>query len=345
MTTESKRKHSTDSEYSGDSADSEDAADSADSSDSDSKRPKKIPKYNEYGKPRYYLSSDFDKILPINWKSQIAAWCTEDLPPFDYAEHVVGHEVKTATLYGKSKGYLAGVPFFEEVFHHLGCEVKWHVNEGVKLGDKADKKTAIATVKGPVNKILYGETTAINLLSRCSGIATQTSIVNTSLERHNYSKQTFTASTHNMTPGFRLVEEYGLLVGGVRCKQLDPSNTILLDQNHIWACKSVNNMIDIAKAASGLTHKIAVAVNNYRDALNASRVCVDTIILQDFSSKDMKLIMKKSKDINSPSLFATRIETTREQLHDISFAELDILCTNLFHEGSMPMNFYLEFNR
>ncbi|CCU82247.1 nicotinate-nucleotide diphosphorylase [Blumeria hordei DH14] len=308
MTTESKRKHSTDSEYSGDSADSDDAAES---SDSDSKPPQKIPKYNKYGKPKYFLASNFRNILPLNWKSQIAAWCTEDLPPFDYAEHVVGHEVKTATLYGKSEGYLAGVPFFEEVFHYLGCEVKWHVNEGVLLEDKADEKTAIATVTGPVNKILYGETTAIDLLSRCSAIATQTSTLNTSLESINHSSLTVAANTHSMTPGFRLVEEYGLSVGGVHCKQFDPSSTILLDQNHIKACKSVNNMIEVAKAACGLTCKIVLTVDNERDAISACRVCVDTIKLENLQAQEIKSIINKSRGMNSPSLFAIQHEVTR----------------------------------
>lgn len=47
--------------------------------------------------------------------------------------------------------------------------VEWHVNEGAAL----IPITHCATVKGPVRKILLGERVALNILARCSGIATK----------------------------------------------------------------------------------------------------------------------------------------------------------------------------
>lgn len=47
--------------------------------------------------------------------------------------------------------------------------VEWHVNEGETL----TPTTHCATVKGPVRKILLGERVALNILARCSGIATK----------------------------------------------------------------------------------------------------------------------------------------------------------------------------
>ena len=43
------------------------------------------------------------------------------------------------------------------------------------------------------------------------------------------------AGTRKTTPGFRLVEKYGMLVGGIDGHRHDLSSMIMLKDNHIWA--------------------------------------------------------------------------------------------------------------
>ncbi len=43
------------------------------------------------------------------------------------------------------------------------------------------------------------------------------------------------AGTRKTTPGFRLVEKYGMLVGGVDAHRHDLSSMIMLKDNHIWS--------------------------------------------------------------------------------------------------------------
>jgi len=54
----------------------------------------------------------FANLLPPSWKTTVQQWLQEDIPSFDYGGFVVGDKLETATLYGKTKGVLAGVPFF-----------------------------------------------------------------------------------------------------------------------------------------------------------------------------------------------------------------------------------------
>lgn len=51
---------------------------------------------------------------------------------------------------------------------HRG-RVEWHVQEG----EAFEPVRLVATVRGPVRKILLGERVALNTLARCSGIATR----------------------------------------------------------------------------------------------------------------------------------------------------------------------------
>ena len=89
------------------------------------------------------------------------------------AENVIDHEA-SAILYGKSNGTLAGIPFFEAIFDRVGCNVLWYMEEGNTI-DVSNGKVRVAKVTGPCRKILTGERLALNILSRCCGVATQVS--------------------------------------------------------------------------------------------------------------------------------------------------------------------------
>ncbi len=71
---------------------------------------------------------------------------------------------------------MAGVPFAQEVFDQCRLKVTWNFKEGDYLDpNKIGKngKIPVAKVEGPVKNVLIAERTALNLLARASGIATQ----------------------------------------------------------------------------------------------------------------------------------------------------------------------------
>lgn len=113
-------------------------------------------------------------LLPPAYKRQISYWLEEDCPSLDVGGFVVGDTPGEARLLCKSPGVVAGVPFFDEVFAQLDCTVEWHVREGEKITAKdAAAKRHCATVRGSMRKILLGERVGLNLLARCSGIASR----------------------------------------------------------------------------------------------------------------------------------------------------------------------------
>ena len=120
-------------------------------------------------------TDNYTHLLPPHYKTLVTSWLHEDSPSFDYGGFVVGSAPSTATLYCKSPGVLAGVPFVDEVFAQLGCVVDWKVKEGafVDTNAVAGGKVVVAIVSGPAGRILLGERTALNVLARCAGIATK----------------------------------------------------------------------------------------------------------------------------------------------------------------------------
>ena len=232
-------------------------------------------------------------LLPVHWKSQITAWFAEDTPSFDYGGFVVGDSERAATLYGKSKGILAGVPFFDEIFAQAGCTVKWHLKEGSVLDLGASGKVAVATVTGPVRKLLLGERVALNTLSRCSGIATKSRTMLELVRKVGYAG--ILAGTRKTTPGFRLVEKYGMIVGGVDCHRHDLSSMTMLKDNHIWSRGSITDAVRAAKAVGGFALKIEVEVDSEKAADEAIAAGADIIMLDNFDGEGLKVAAKSLK--------------------------------------------------
>ena len=115
-------------------------------------------------------SYNLSLILPSSsLNNLVQTWLSEDLPSFDYSGTVVGNRKEKALLLCKSPGVLAGCPFFDAVFEHLNCRVKWLFSEG----DQLSPVCTVAEVSGEVNRILIGERVALNCITRASGVATK----------------------------------------------------------------------------------------------------------------------------------------------------------------------------
>ena len=200
---------------------------------------------------------------------------------------MVGNSERTATLFGKSKGILAGVPFIDEIFAQAGCTVKWHIKEGSVVDPGASGKIAVATVTGPVRKLLLGERVALNTLSRCSGVATKSRAMEEVVRKAGYTG--ILAGTRKTTPGFRLVEKYGMLVGGVDGHRHDLSSMTMLKDNHIWARGSITDAVKAAKAVGGFALKVEVEVDSEAGADEAIAAGADIIMLDNFSGDELKI--------------------------------------------------------
>ncbi|KAL9068110.1 MAG: hypothetical protein Q9157_006606, partial [Trypethelium eluteriae] len=85
---------------------------------------------------------DPSHLLPPTLEPLITSWLTEDTPAFDVGGFVVGDTPAEARLLCKSRGIVAGVPFFNETFRMLGCQVEWLVKEGELIAGEGKKHVA-----------------------------------------------------------------------------------------------------------------------------------------------------------------------------------------------------------
>ncbi|KAI9652432.1 MAG: hypothetical protein M1831_006775 [Alyxoria varia] len=260
-------------------------------------------------------------IPPQVLQRMVGSWLEEDAPGFDYGGFVVGEGRAEARLLGKSMGILAGVPFFNEVFRQLGCEVYWFIPESHTTSPQTRKH--IATVHGPVRSLLLGERVALNLLARCSGIATKTSHTLHLLRDAGYPNAL--AGTRKTTPGFRIVEKYGMLVGGADTHRYDLSSMVMLKDNHVTACAgnsasmsnidqattssqssssqkqtallaAIPNAVRTARSAAGFSLKIEVECSTPAQAEAAIQAGADVVMLDNFPAPEIGGIARMLKE-------------------------------------------------
>lgn len=103
-----------------------------------------------------------------------------------------------------------------------------------------DAVAQTAVVRGPARCILLGERPALHCLARASGIATRCSQLQSIAREAGWHGHV--AGTRKTTPGFRLVEKYAMLVGGVSMHRQDLSGMVMLKDNHIWASGSITQV-------------------------------------------------------------------------------------------------------
>jgi nicotinate-nucleotide pyrophosphorylase (carboxylating) len=286
-------------------------------------------------------------LLPPSWKKHIAVWLEEDTPSFDYGGFVVGDSPAEARLLAKSPGILAGIPFFDEVFKQLDCTVEWHVQEGDLVGSgESNKKQHIATVKGPVRCLLLGERVALNTVSRCSGVASQSHRLLSILRQAGY-KNTL-AGTRKTTPGFRLVEKYGMLVGGCDPHRHDLSAMTMLKDNHVWACGgSIPTAVAAAKAAGGFAVKVEVECQTEDEAHTAIEAGADVVMLDNFTPDGVRVAAKNLKDRwgrgrTARALVEISGGLTEANAPDYVCDDVDIISTSSIHQGVRHVDFSLK---
>jgi len=284
---------------------------------------------------------DFSHLLPPNWKPQVVAWLDEDTPSFDYGGFVVGEAEREAFLLGKGKSpaVLAGVPFFNEVFNHLGCDVVWHMQEG----ETFEPVKHVATVRGKARHLLLGERVALNMLARCSGIATKSKIMDDLARSHGY--KGILAGTRKTTPGFRLVEKYGMLVGGVDPHRHDLSSMIMLKDNHIWSSGSITGAIQQARRVGGFSLLLDIEVRSEAEADEAIDAGADIIMLDNIEGSQLASVARALRERwggKRKFLLENSGNITESNIQDRAINEIDIISTSAVHQSVQHIDFSLK---
>ena len=192
--------------------------------------------------------------------------------------------VKRVKLIVNENGILGGIDFAKETFKLIDKKIKFISKK--KEGSKIKKGSTIALIDGNLKNILTGERVALNFLSHISGIAT---ITNKFVKKiGNKSKICCTRKT---IPNLRVLQKYGVKLGGGKNHRFNLSDEFLIKDNHIASEKNFENIIKKAiKNKNG--RKITVEVDSIKQLKKIMGLKFDTVLLDNMSPQILKTAVK-----------------------------------------------------
>ena len=227
--------------------------------------------------------------MGINIKKELLRFISEDIQGGDVTSILLPKKKIKAKIISRDDGILAGVKFAGDVFRLKGCNIKIIKKDGAKL----KSNQIILQVSGDARNILSCERTALNLLSRMSGIATQTNLLVSKIKKIN--KKTSLYSTRKTAPGLRFFDKEAIMIGGGHKHRMSLNDMVMIKDNHLLVS---NSMEDIIKKARKRHKHVEVEVENQRDAVSAASNGATIVMLDNFSPAQIKktiTVLQKKK--------------------------------------------------
>ncbi|XP_059184265.1 nicotinate-nucleotide pyrophosphorylase [carboxylating]-like [Centropristis striata] len=281
-------------------------------------------------------------IPPFSLTRLARRWLEEDTPTFDPAGVCVGDGQVEAWLLCKTPhSVLAGSPFFSAVFRELGCSVDWKLQEGRLIGPGALTLTAV--VRGPARGLLLGERPALNALARASGIASRCSRLRALAAAAGWGGEL--AGTRKTTPGFRLVEKYAMMVGGVATHRHDLSGMVMLKDNHVWASGSITQAVKAARSVCGFSSKVEVECCSADEAREAIRAGADIVMLDNFQPQELHAAAEALKQEFPAVVVEASGGVTPENLSSYFSGHVDVVSLGCITQGCPVVDFSLKVQK
>jgi nicotinate-nucleotide pyrophosphorylase (carboxylating) len=215
----------------------------------------------------------------------------EDLyPSGDITSNLLKNNTKKKVkLLSNQSGIIGGLEFAKQTFKLIDKNIKIKIRK--KEGSKIKKGDLIAIIEGNIKNILIGERVALNFLSHISGIATKT---NNFVKKVNKKSKIY--CTRKTIPNLRVIQKYGVKLGGGENHRFNLSDEFLIKDNHIAVNKNIREIIQNAiKFNKG--KKITVEVDNLNQLRKIINLKFDRILFDNMNPKTLKKGIKLSKKL------------------------------------------------
>ena len=222
-------------------------------------------------------------------KSVVYQALREDLNPSgDITTKNIINKNITAKIIAGQNCIVGGLNFAKEAFEILDKKIVFKTK--IKDGRKVNRGKVIALLKGKASSILKSERVALNFLGLISGVAT---ITNQFVKKVK-GKSCKICCTRKTLPNLRLLQKYGVRLGGGTNHRFNLSDEILIKDNHIAVRKNIYDLVKRAiKNKKG--KKITVEIDNLNQLKKINGLKFNRILFDNMSLKNLRKAVKISK--------------------------------------------------
>ena len=221
-------------------------------------------------------------------KSVVYQALREDLKPSgDITTKNIINKNITAKIIAGQNCIVGGLNFAKEAFKISDKKIIFKTK--IKDGKKVNRGKEIALLKGKASSILKSERVALNFLGLISGVAT---ITNQFVKKVK-GKSCKICCTRKTLPNLRLLQKYGVRLGGGTNHRFNLSDEILIKDNHIAVRKNIYDLVKRAiKNKKG--KKITVEVDNLNQLKKIMGLKFNRVLFDNMSLKNLRKAVKIS---------------------------------------------------
>ncbi|MBW3623624.1 MAG: carboxylating nicotinate-nucleotide diphosphorylase [Armatimonadetes bacterium] len=266
----------------------------------------------------------------------VQAALAEDLTPNDITTDLtVPAETRSrAIAIAKADGVIAGMEAARLAFNMVDPTVDFVAR--VQDGERVQSGAEIFDVIGPARSLLMAERTALNLLQRLSGVATETARYVEAVQ----GTQTKIVDTRKTTPGLRRLEKYAVRRGGGHNHRYNLSDGILIKDNHIVAAGGIRAAVERVKAEAPHTLRIEVEVTNEDEIREALDAGADVLLLDNMTPDRLRAAVDQ---IGGRALTEASGGITLESVRAMAEAGVDLISVGALTHSVHALDISLQF--
>ncbi len=243
-----------------------------------------------------------------------------------------------AEIISKDKCVISGIEELKILFNLFHIKILESVNDG----DRVKKNQKIFLLSGNSNDILSVERTALNILSRMSGITTLTDRFIQKAKKVN--PEIRVAATRKTTPLFSYFEKKAVKMAGGDTHRHGLYDLILIKDNHLKLFRDVGDAIKKARESTSFTHKIEIEVNNVKDAIISAEEGADIIMLDNMSVEQVKDAVSRLREKNLRNKIILEVSggIDLDNISDYSKLGIDVISVGRLTHSAPAQDFSLK---
>jgi nicotinate-nucleotide pyrophosphorylase (carboxylating) len=248
-----------------------------------------------------YLEEDFgsgditsEVLVPSDFNAEAEVWCKET--------------TGSVVICGVEEACMA--------LEICGCATKKLVEDGSIVTNNQ-----VLAVKGDASAILKAERTALNMLMRMSGVATESRKYCVLLRKLGVDTQI--TATRKTSPGMRIFDKKAVMIGGGHPHRMGLHDMILIKDNHIEIVGDASDCVNKARRQVGKNREIECEVRSEDELISVVLAGADIVMLDNFSVENAKHAMFKLRELGLRNRVKVEISGGINESNFQDFAQLN----------------------
>lgn len=234
----------------------------------------------------------------------------------------------------RADGVVAGLEVAAHVFKTVDPLVSFDME--MAEGSRVEAGEVVARVSGSARSILTAERTALNLLGRMSGVATETARLVEAVEGTGAA----ISDTRKTMPGLRALDKHAVVAGGGVNHRMGLYDAVMIKDNHIVAAGDIGRAVAAARAAVGPDVMVEVEVDRLEQLREVLDTDADRVLLDNM---DLDVLREAVRMTGGAIVTEASGGVTLETVRAIAETGVDIISVGWITHSPPQLDIGLDF--